>query len=315
MSQHAEELRNFFELITTGRDVRGPSSPEDLAAVSILSEPVVEHFRGDEREITAFPALAFQLSGKVDRSDWDVGPLVRVIGQDAAIAAHVIKAANSAYYAGVKEIETLPDAVVRMGTKQAADVAVAAAVKALFDPGIRAAQRTLPDVWNRLWVHSLRTAAGARWLALSVGKGDPERAFLGGLLHDIGKTFALRSLTSLIVSGVLKASVSEEVAFEILERVHCEVGVEVAVFWNFPEYLTSICLLHHGASPPPDDAAELHLIRVASGMDEILGHSWYDPSLIQEMQISAEILGVDAATLYKLAERLPTLGEQLTSGF
>lgn len=315
MSQHAEDLRNFFTLITTGRDEQGPPSPEDAAAVSILSESVLEHFRSDDREITAFPALAFQLSGKVDRSDWDVGPLVRVIGQDAAIAAHVIKAANSAYYAGVREIETLPDAVVRMGTREAADVAVAAAVKALFDPEVRAAQRTLPTVWNRLWIHSLRTAAGARWLAASLGKGDPERAFLGGLLHDIGKTFALRSLTTLIVSNVLKAPVPEGVAQAILEKVHCELGVEVAVFWNFPEYLTSICLLHHGFSPPPDEAAELHLIRVASGMDEILSHSWYDPTLIQEMQISAGILGVDAATLYKLAEQLPTLGEQLASGF
>lgn len=314
MSQHADDLQNFFTLITSGREPRGPSSPEDVAAVSILSESVVEHFHSEDREITAFPALAFQLSGKVDRSDWDVAPLVRVIGQDAAIAAMVIKAANSAYYAGVREIETLPDAVIRMGTREAADLAVAAAVKGLFDPQTRASQRTLPQVWNRLWVHSLRTAAGARWLAGALGKGDPERAFLGGLLHDIGKTFALRSLTSLLVANVLKAPVPEQVAFEILEKVHTEIGVEVAVFWNFPEYLTSICLLHHGASPPPDEAAELHLIRVASGMDEILDQSWYDPALIQEMQISAEILGVDAATLYQLAERLPALGE-LASAF
>lgn len=289
---------------------RGPISVEDAAAAALLREPVVEHFRSDGKELAAFPALAMELFGYADRRDWEVASLVQVIGRDPVIAASVIKSANSAWYAGVREIETLQDAVVRMGTREAASVAVAAAMRALFDPESRAIQNVFPAISRRLWTHSLRTAAAAKWLARECGKGDPDRAFLGGLLHDIGKTFALRSFAALLVSGRITGPVPDGVAMELLEGAHAELGVEVAVFWSFPEFLTSICMLHHEAAPPAEEH-EVHLIRVASGVEELLSNPWHRESVAEEVQASAAALGLGLDTLTSLGSKLQELGERV----
>lgn len=287
---------------------------EDAAAASVLRDPVIEHFRSDGREVVgAFPALAMQLYSHAERRDWEVATLVRLVGQDAVVAAHLIKASNSAYYAGVREIETLHDAVVRMGTREAADMALAAATRSLFDPESRAIQRQYTSLWKRNWRHALTTAAGARWLSRRLGLGDPERAFLGGLLHDIGKTFVLRSVSSLILSGRVRSPVDDRIVSELLEIAHLEVGEEVAVFWSFPEYLTSVCMLHH--ETVPREAVELHLVRIASAVEEIVSNPWYRKGLEREVEESSAVLGIRQETLEELASRIGDLGDRASAGF
>jgi len=273
---------------------------------------VIEHFRADGKEIAAFPVLAAELLATASRSDWEVAALVALIGKDPVIAARITRAANSVFYAGVREVETLREAVVRMGTRASAGVAVTAAMRALFDGEARAIQQTFPRLWDRLWHHAVRTAAGARWLATKAGKGDPERAYLGGLLHDVGKMFALRSFAALIVKGENCGTADDRIAWELVEAAHVELGTEVAVFWSFPEFLTSICMLHH------DGAAELwtevHLVRLASAVDDLVSNPWHRTDLEGEIEASCAALGLQPEVAVDLAGQLGTLGEKASAG-
>ncbi len=45
---------------------------------------------------------------------------------------------------------------------------------------------------SSLWDHTV--AVTSKWIALEVVHIDPERAFLAGLLHNIGRALALRVL-------------------------------------------------------------------------------------------------------------------------
>lgn len=290
--------------------LRSDPSPEEATAAAVLREPVVEHFRADGKEIAPFPMLATELASS--RREWDVAPLVALVGRDPVIAARVIRAANSVFYAGVREVETLREAVVRMGTRASASVAITAAMRALFDSEARAIQQRFGGLWDRLWQHSVRTAAGARWLAQRVGKGDPERAFLGGLLHDVGKTFALRSLAALIVEGRMHETVADRLAWELVEAAHVEVGTEVAVFWSFPEFLSAICMLHHGAAAAPWE--EVHLVRIASAVDDLVSNPWHRAGLDAEIAASCAALGVQPQLLVDLAAELGALGDKASAG-
>jgi len=303
---------SLLALATWDTAARTPMTDEDAAAASVLRELVVEHYRSDGKEAAPFPLLAMELIGTGARRDWDVAPLAALIGKDPVIAARVIRAANSAYSAGVREVETLRDAVVRLGTRAAAGVAVTAATRALFDGEARAIQRTFRSSWERLWQHAVRTAAGARWLARQLGQGDPERAFLGGLLHDVGKTFALRSLAALVVEEQIRASVEERIAWELVDAAHVEVGTELAVFWNFPEYLTSVCMMHHAgaASPLP----EVELVRLVSAVDDVVFDPWHRAGLDADLEQACAALGVQPETVIELAGTLGELGAQASAG-
>jgi HD-like signal output (HDOD) protein len=97
--------------------------------------------------------------------------------------------------------------------------------------------------------------------------GRSDWAFLGGMLHDVGKSLALGALARSIGGGRAPADVPEPVLEALLEHVHVELGREAHARWQLPDYLRELCAEHHAQTCPlTDDTRELHLVRVVSGL-------------------------------------------------
>jgi len=100
-----------------------------------------------------------------------------------------------------------------------------------------------------LWEHSVGCALAARIIASDIRVVNPEEAFLGGLLHDIGKLIMLNYDPDKF-QLVIEQFYNEGIWFEDAEKTvfpytHAELGGCVLEKWNFPEVLVKAVTQHH----------------------------------------------------------------------
>jgi HD-like signal output (HDOD) protein len=310
-SQIAFDLSEFAEYSASLRQDPKTADPEQ---VSWLAELLSERVRSDQGELPAFPGLAMRILKIMEAPDPDLKKLVQTIREDAMVSAQLLRMANSVYYSRGCEVTTVHDAAVRLGMRAVANVAIAAATRAMFDAHEREYRASFSAQWQRLSRYCVQCAAGARWLSLWIRKGDPEQAFLGGLLHDIGKVVALRAMGAMVHDGDISAQTPVLVVEAALEEVHVSLGSELALFWNLPGYVSYLCEEHHQARPASAPANNnMHLVRIASTLYESRTNPLYRSSLEDELFWSALSFGIAREPLHAVAEQLKKLGGASTS--
>jgi HD-like signal output (HDOD) protein len=251
---------------TLGVEAAPPEPPEPGPEELALAERLLEHFRRNRPGPAAAPSLSLRLLTLVASPRADVGELVRLVSADPALSAGVLTVANSVVHRGVEEIETVRAAVVRLGLEEVARVAGAVGARSLFNPRLRAELAAHGRSFAALFHRALTVAGGAAALALQLPGGRSDRAYLGGMLSDVGKSIALRSLVAL--GGEPGAAPpAPELAARALERVHLEVGGECHQEWCLPQYLTVIAVRHHDPEVPADpDFVDLHAVRLCGAL-------------------------------------------------
>lgn len=195
--------------------------------------------------------------------------VVTLIGRDPAYAARVLRAANSAYSAPVAKITALSPAISRIGVTTAVNLVVADAVVTVFAPRLE---------WERsLWTHTLGSAQLAKVLVPHFpGRGvDPEAAYLGGLLHDIGRfilyTEAPEELRVVEETAWESPEVLEAAETSICGYTHAELGYAAARKWRLPDELATIIRHHHTRNPGPPEVptALVPMLRVIGVADAL----------------------------------------------
>jgi HD-like signal output (HDOD) protein len=246
-----------LEVPADGAEAREPA-PDDLR----LAEQVLEHFRKNRPGPASAPSLSLRVLNLVASAKADLSEMVRLISADAALSAGVLTVANSASYRGLDEIDTVRAAVVRLGLDEVARVAGAVSARSLFNPRLKAELSTHGARYGALFHRALTVATGAAMLTLGRRDGRSDRAYLGGILFDVGKAIALRSVAALELAAAAPAQVDR-----VLELVHLEVGGECHQEWNLPQYLTVIAVRHHDLEVPADpEFVDLHAVRLCSAL-------------------------------------------------
>jgi HD-like signal output (HDOD) protein len=111
-----------------------------------------------------------------------------IIQSDPVITAKMIMVANSALYSGRAPIESLQQAVVRLGLENARKLVMTYVVKDLFNSKTSEMKSQMHAVWK----HSQHVASLCRLLASHLDGFDVEQAQLAGLVHDIGEVAILQ---------------------------------------------------------------------------------------------------------------------------
>jgi HD-like signal output (HDOD) protein len=111
-----------------------------------------------------------------------------IIQSDPVITAKMIMVANSALYGGRAPIESLQQAVVRLGLENTRKLVMTYVIKDLFDSKTSEMKSHMHAVWK----HSQHVASLCRLLAGSLDGFDVEQAQLAGLVHDIGEVAILQ---------------------------------------------------------------------------------------------------------------------------
>ena len=251
----------------------------------------------DRVALPVFGRIALQLRQIVAQPYHDAAEVERLIASDQALAADLLRAANSAFYGGLATIRTIRNAVIRLGTKQVTHLVCLASEHANY----RARDPQLLPLVQRLWRHSSSTAMAAQWLAKRLRLDEIEdECFLGGLLHDIGQLLVLRAIDELKETDGQNLMLTPAVIKEVLDAAHTQLGYNLLRRWNLPEIYCRIAQQHHSEE---FDSADLPLVivRLANEASNKLGYGLNpDPSLVLSATPEAQCLKAGEVLLAEL---------------
>jgi putative nucleotidyltransferase with HDIG domain len=193
--------------------------------------------RPDDLSIPMLPDQAQRVLHVVGDPDVTIATLAAVVSKDPVLATRVLGMANSALYGAMSPLRSVPDAVVRLGTRTVRNVVVTVSMQSQFKS---------PEVYGhegaRFMDHAIGTAYAAHLIADHIGT-DGEEAFLCGLLHDIGKLVILKTAYQYqqAHAGVIR---SDELRAALIQH-HPICGALALGFWNVPDDVRDVVQFHH----------------------------------------------------------------------
>ncbi|MDD2542676.1 MAG: HDOD domain-containing protein [Desulfuromonadaceae bacterium] len=271
-----------------------------------LIELIKDHLQGDLQNLPVFNSVAVKLQQMLVRRDFKMEDVIEMISEDQSLASQVLKVANSSYYAGLSSIATIKDAIVRLGAQEVANMVMMASQFELY----HSEDEFLNSSMQKLWVHSLACATGAKWLAKKAGYVNlTAECFMGGLLHDIGQLALLKVLDDIHRNRESKAAFSNTLISEILERMHEDVGHQLLKSWSLPEAYCSIAANHHKEDFDGADVLLL-IVRLSDKACKKVGKSLHpDTSSSLVSSPEAHFLGTKEMTLAELEIVIEDAGE------
>ncbi|MBU0983964.1 MAG: HDOD domain-containing protein [candidate division Zixibacteria bacterium] len=260
------------------------------------------------RNLPTPPIVFHQIQKVINDPKVSAGQIAKILSEDPAMSVKVLKLTNSAFYGLSREVESVKQAVVIVGLEAIKNLVLSASVLDMFK-----GDDFDQEFQEKFWRHSLAVGFCGRILARKVrsrGMIDPDSAFSGGLLHDIGK---------MVLCCFLKdefAQVTEEqsrdrvsATYEIEERVlgynHAQLGAILAGQWKLPERLTEAIAFHHQPQLTESEDPIAYFIHVANYLAKKTFYDKDDEYLINDMEPGVtEYLQIDEATLESLSEAL-----------
>jgi len=182
---------------------------------------------------------------RLPEDDIRLEKVVELISRDGAIAAQCLRMANSPLF-GHRPVETARAAVMTLGIGRVRSILM----------GLCLNQTVPKDKWVleslAFWRHSLGCALVTQTMARGIKYPDPEKAYLAGLLHDLG--FLVNSIlcTADFRKSLERASAQQSALHvceaEILGFTHCESGQLLCEHWGLPKDLSETARYHHDVS-------------------------------------------------------------------
>lgn len=193
-------------------------------------------------ELPVFNPVALDLLHMLAEPRTDIFDVVRTISEDQALAAQVLRLANSTSYMGRNKCETIKSAAIRLGARQITNLAMAASHASLHVSENRIVNEFMQD----LWLHSHACALGCKAVALSTGQQNlADQAYMAGLLHDIGKLYLLKAMDRIIQNGILAITLDRKVMLEVFSEMHVDFGCRLMDHWNLPGIYRTVVAEHH----------------------------------------------------------------------
>ena len=196
------------------------------------------------------PRVAPRLLTLLAQPDIDGAHVVELIQCDPALTASVMRLCNSVMLGGATSVDSLPEAVLRLGFGQTYELVLAI----LAASTLSRAQKGYGLERGELWQHSLAAALCAKSMARDRGE-DPHVVFTAALLHDLGKIVLAQALEGQYNQLMDQVQVHQfsmlEAEVKLLGVQHAEVGARLLARWSFPEHLVAAVCHHHDPAQAP----------------------------------------------------------------
>jgi len=196
-------------------------------------------------EIDGLPTVCRAALSMMRDPQIGLSTLVREVERDPALTANLLRLANAAYFGSSREIGSIHQAVVRLGTRQVLPLIIAAGVAARMNRPVRGYD--LPA--GALWTRSLCLAVGSVEVARAMGRDVAPELFTAGLLADVGK-LVLGEFLEADGEAVRCLAFEQGVSFDEAERRvfgadHAEIGARLLELWKLPENIVDAVRCHH----------------------------------------------------------------------
>lgn len=260
-------------------------------------------------EMATLPIIFERINEAVENPESSFSEIGQIISGDSSLSARLLKIVNSAFYGFSNKIETITHAITIIGTAQLRDLVLATTVMEKF--------KGMPSEtinMKSFWLHSISCGLAARIIATYRHDRNPERFYVLGILHDIGRLLMFLNIPDQM-REVIEISVKEKIIlYEAEKKVigfnHAEMGGFLMKAWNLPVTLqNAINFSHDPSSTTPECVTETSILHVADLISHSMEHGsageLYVPPLDEEawdeVGLPSSIL---AAIVYQLDRHL-----------
>ncbi|AGX87682.1 HDOD domain-containing protein [Candidatus Symbiobacter mobilis] len=215
------------------------------------------------------PQLLVQLQQELALADPDPHRVAAIAGSDVAMAAGLIRVANSSLYARKEPVASAAQAVAMLGVRPTATL--------LTSFLLRNSIRIDPTLIEHFWESSTRRSIAMAHIAGQMYGMDVEIAKTCGLFFHVGIPIMLQGVRG--YSGTLvEAMARQDRTFIETENAahrtdHAVVGAIVAKTWRLPTVIVLAVRLHHDFSVLEDDTVPIavrNLVAIAAIADHLV---------------------------------------------
>lgn len=159
-----------------------------MSAENALLTILVEKINNDTLVLPTLPAIALKIRKTADDPDANLNSMAEVIKLDPSLSVRMIKIANSAYLGGRVKVESIQQAVTRIGLTQIKNIATALAMEQLYVSKNEVVKKYLDQIWKRnINVMSNALALFQIYIARTKNRSlNIDVMTLAALLHNIG---------------------------------------------------------------------------------------------------------------------------------
>ena len=271
--------------------------PQVIVAVAVAS---ISH-------IATLPEITLKIIELVENPRSTAQDLHKVISNDPALVARILKVVNSAFYGLPGQIGSINRAIVLLGLNAVKNIVIAASLAKLFRGGRVSPQFSAKD----LWTHSIAVGVFSKMIVHQLNNALPDEAFLAGLIHDIGILVELQAHREPLVEISERASREEtryiDIETQIIGVDHQALGAGLTTKWKFPRSFQYVTGFHHNPMALAQECRWLtNVVHVADHIccRQGMGYSLtckgepLDPAVLAE-------LGLTMESLDELAKSLP----------
>jgi putative nucleotidyltransferase with HDIG domain len=261
--------------------------------------PFADWMRTNSTNIPMLPEVATRVISLAASPDITISRLAQVISKDQVLTTRLLSLANSAYYGSPIDVNTVPEAIMRVGAVAVRNLAVTLCVTArMQDRNVYGAHG------QQLVDHGIGTAYLARLVAEDADV-NTESAFLCGLLHDIGKMVILKwhhDHTKRTGSALPPAELDD-----LLQRFHAMTAGRAFRRWGLPTELDEPVLCHHDYTQATTARRMAAVVYLANRLSHRYGFGCEADGFDPLTDPVCGELGLDAEWLSELDQRAPGL--------
>ncbi|MFO0583332.1 MAG: HDOD domain-containing protein [Anaeromyxobacter sp.] len=245
----------------------GGTSAAEFGSGTDLDTAMADLVSRDAVELPPYPAVALRIARLVRGGDYGLDELARLVGTDQALAAELLRVANSSLYQRGTPVASLPAAASRIGAEELSRLGLALGLGPFAG-----AKGPLAPLRRRAWHDALASAVMCRDLA-RVRKVSADDAFTCGLLHDFGKIVAIAAIERIAAGSQPARAMPASFWGAVVDRYHVDIGNVLASRWQLPDVVGEVIAHHHAAAD--SDAAkavrEPEILELVRTVDPLVG--------------------------------------------
>lgn len=218
-----------------------------------------------QQHIDSFPVLPITVSRLIKVTsdpESSASDVMEAITPDQSLCLTVLKIANSVLFGRPKKVDSIIMAVTVLGFNEVQRIALTKAVINSFHKLAVQHKKYIDKHWIHAFVCGMTAKVIARDLRIA-----PDIAFMGGLIHDIGKLimletfydeYAVEDWMTRFSNG---AMLHDELA--MFSFTHDFVGAQLLKQWLFPDTLITAVANHHRPVGAGDETGLALIIQIA----------------------------------------------------
>ncbi len=232
-----------------------------MAAENALYAILKEKLKQDTLILPTLPEVALKVRSAAGDPDINLQHMSNIIAQDPALSLGMLKVANSAILGRLVKVETVSQAVTRIGLRQIKIVATAMAIEQVFVSD----NETVSIYMNKSWLKTIEIASVAislmdlylrdhKHISLSLGT-----ITLAALIHNIG---VLPILTE--AGNYPDIFANPQFLQQAIIKLSGRIGGEITRFWGFSDELTVLVESWSDLTILPTEVHYLDFIRAGA---------------------------------------------------